>query len=124
MSGKSREEWFRSFPDLPNGIPSHDTFGDVFSRPDPEQFQSCFVERTQAASLPPGAAAAMDGRTVRRSHGRGAGRWAIRLVSAWASVNTLTPGQVGTEEKSNGTTAIPRLPEMPELNGCIVAAAS
>ena len=92
----------------------------MFSRPDPEQFQSCFVERTQAASLPPGAAAAMDGRTVRRSRGRGAGRWAIRLVSAWASVNTLTPGQVRTEEKSNGTTAIPRLPEMPELNGCIV----
>ena len=62
----------------------------------------------------------MDGRTVRRSRGRGAGRRAIRLVSAWASANALTPGQVGTEEKSNGTTAIPRLPEMPELNGCIV----
>ena len=39
MFGRSKEEWFNSFLDLPNGIPSHDTFGDVFSRLDPEQFQ-------------------------------------------------------------------------------------
>ena len=47
MFGRSKEEWFRTFLDLPNGIPSHDTFGDVFSRLDPEQFQKCFVEWTQ-----------------------------------------------------------------------------
>ena len=43
MFGKSKEEWFRSFLDLPNGIPSHDTFGDVFSRLDPDRFQECFM---------------------------------------------------------------------------------
>ena len=41
MFGRSKEEWFKSFLELPNGIPSHDTFGDLFSRLDPEQFQSC-----------------------------------------------------------------------------------
>ena len=121
MFGKSKEEWFRTFLDLPNGIPSHDTFGDVFSRLDPEQFQSCFVEWTQAvAALLPGEVVAIDGKTVRRSHDRRAGRQAIHLVSAWASANTLTLGQVKTEEKSNEITAIPRLLEMLELGGCLV----
>ena len=83
LFGKSKEEWFRTFLDLPNGIPSHDNFGEVISRLDPEQFQQCFVEWTQAvAVLLPGEVVAIDGKTVRRSHDRGAGRGAIHLVSA------------------------------------------
>ena len=129
MFGKGKEGWFRTFLDLPNGIPSHDTFGEVFSRLDPEQFQQCFMEWTQAvADLLPGEVVAIDGKpvlseaegTVRRSHDKRAGRGAIHLVSASASVNTFTLGQVKTEEKSNEITAIPRLLEMLELNGCIV----
>ena len=121
MFGKSKEEWLRSFLDLPNGIPSHDTFGDVFSRLDPEQFQRCFVEWTQAvAALLPGEVVAIDGKAVRRSHDKRAGKQAIHLVSAWASANTLTLGQVKTEEKSNEITETPRLLEMLELGGCIV----
>ena len=121
MFGKSKEEWFRTFLDLPHGIPSHDTFGDVFSRLDPEQFQRCFMEWTQAVSaLLPGEVVAIDGKTVRRSHDKRAGKQAIHLVSAWASANTLTLGQVKTEEKSNEITAIPKLLEMLELSGCIV----
>ena len=121
MFGKSKEEWFRTFLDLPNGIPSHDTFGEVFARLDPEQFQRCFMEWTQAvADLLPGEVVAIDGKTVRRSHDKRAGKGAIHLVSAWASVNTLTLGQVKTEAKSNEITAIPQLLEMLELSGCIV----
>ena len=70
MFGRSKEEWFRTFLDLPNGIPSHDTFGEVFSRLNPEQFQQCFMEWTQAvADLLPGEVVAIDGKAVRRSHG-------------------------------------------------------
>ena len=55
MFGKSKEEWLKTFLELPHGIPSHDTFGDVFSRLDPEQFQDCFIAWTQAmAQLLPG----------------------------------------------------------------------
>ena len=79
MFGKSKEEWFRSFLDLPNGIPSHDTFGDVFSRLDPDRFQECFMEWSQAvADLLPGEVVAIDGKTVRRSHdksGQAASIW-------------------------------------------------
>ena len=121
MFGKSKEEWFRSFLELPNGIPSHDTFGDVFSRLDPERFQECFMEWSQGvAELLPGAVVAIDGKTARRSYDTRAGKGALHLVSAWAAANTLTLGQVSTEEKSNEITAIPRLLELLELHGCIV----
>ena len=76
MFGRSKEEWFKSFLELPNGIPSHDTFGDVFVRLDPEQFQSCFIGWTQeVARLAQGEVVAIDGKTVRRSQtGPGASR--------------------------------------------------
>ena len=121
MFGRSKEEWFRTFLELPNGIPSHDTFGDVFSRLDPERFQECFMEWSQGvAELLPGEVVAIDGKTARRSYDSRAGKGALHLVSAWASANTLTLGQVSTEEKSNEITAIPKLLELLELKGCIV----
>ena len=72
------------------------------------------------ADLLPGEVVAIDGKTVRRSHDKRAGKQAIHLVSAWAAANTLTLGQVKTDQKSNEITAIPRLLELLELNGCIV----
>ena len=121
LFGKSKLEWFQTFLELPHGIPSHDTFGDVFSRLDPEQFQQCCMAWTQAVSdLVPREVVSIDGKTVRRSHDRNAGKRAIHLVSAWASANTLTLGQVKTTEKSNEITAIPQLLQMLELQGCIV----
>ena len=54
MFGKIKEEWFRTFLELGNGIPSHDTFGDVFSRLDPDGFQECFMEWSQGWPLLPG----------------------------------------------------------------------
>ena len=121
LFGRSKEEWFRTFLELPGGIPSHDTFGEVFSRIDPEQFQSCFMEWTrQVAHLAQGEVVAIDGKTVRRSHDRWRNRKAIHLVSAWASANDMTLGQVKTEEKSNEITAIPQLLELLALRGCIV----
>ena len=121
MFGRSKEEWFRTFLELPGGIPSHDTFGEVFSRLNPEQFQSCFMDWTrEVAQLVQGEVVAIDGKTVRRSHDRSQGRRAIHLVSAWASANTMTLGQVKVGDKFNEITAIPRLLELLALRGCIV----
>ena len=122
LFGKSKLAWFQSFLELPRGIPSHDTFGDVFARLDPVQLQNCFVSWTQAiAELLPGEVVAIDGKTARRSYDRAGKKGAIHMVSAWATQQSLTLGQVKTDEKSNEITAIPQLLELLDLNGCIVA---
>jgi len=121
LFGNCKEEWFNSFLELPNGIPSHDTFGDVFARLYPEQFQLCFMEWVQAvAQLTQGEVVAIDGKTVRRSHDRTSGKQAIHMVNVWASSNGLALGQTRVEEKSNEITAIPKLLQLLELAGCIV----
>jgi predicted transposase YbfD/YdcC len=119
--GDSKEEWLRTFLKLPNGIPSHDTFGRVFALLDPRQFAECFSEWTQSLRRSiPREVVAIDGKTVRRSHDRARGKSAIHMVSAWASENGLVLGQIKTDEKSNEITAIPALLRALELGGCIV----
>ncbi len=121
LFGRSKLAWFQSFLELPHGIPSHDTFGDVFARLDPVQLQNCFISWTQAiAELLPGEVVAIDGKTARRSYDHAGNKGAIHMVSppeAEATQNNLTLGQVKTEEKPNEITSIPQLLE---LHGCIV----
>jgi predicted transposase YbfD/YdcC len=119
--GNDKLDWFRTFLSLPNGIPSHDTFGDVFARIDPDEFQNGFLSWVQTiAQLLPGEVIPIDGKALRRSHDRTAGKHAIHMVSAWASSNRLVLAQVKVDEKSNEITAIPALLELLALNGCIV----
>jgi len=119
--GKAKEAWLRTFLELPHGIPSHDTFGRVFARLDPEAFQRSFINWVQALSeLTEGQVIAVDGKTLRRSHDETLGKAAIHMVSAWATANHLVLGQLKVADKSNEITAIPTLLQLLELNGCIV----
>jgi len=119
--GKAKESWFKTFLVLPNGIPSHDTFNRVFNRLDPNEFQRSFLSWISAVSeLIHGQVIAIDGKVLRRSHDRGAGKSAIDMVSAWATENHLVLGQVKVDEKSNEITAIPKLLKALEISGCIV----
>ena len=119
--GKAKEAWLRTFLELSHGIPSHDTFGRVFARLDPEAFQRSFINWVQAISeLTEGQVIAVDGKTLRRSHDATLGKAAIHMVSAWATANHLVLGQLKVADKSNEITAIPALLQLLELNGCIV----
>lgn len=118
--GKEKEEWLKTILELPNGIPSHDTLGRVFSRLDPVQFEACFFEWVQSLTESIEGVIAIDGKTLRRSHDKTNGKKALHLVSAWASENRLVLAQVAVDKKSNEITAIPLLLRQLSLSGCIV----
>lgn len=118
---QAKYHWLKTFLELPNGIPSHDTFGDVFARLDPEQLQQCFLAWVRSVSqLTHGEVIAIDGKTLRRSYDSGDNKGAIHMVSAWASHNRLVLGQRKVEEKSNEITAIPELLKVLSIGGCII----
>jgi predicted transposase YbfD/YdcC len=118
--GTTKRAWLATFLDLPNGIPSHDTFGRVFARVDPEQFQHSFLTWVQALQRVRADLIAIDGKTHRGSHDRPNGKAALHLVSAWATENRLVLGQVAVDDKSNEITAIPVLLDLLDLHGATV----
>jgi len=128
--GKLKQTWLRTFLALPNGIPSHDTFGRVFRLLDPDELRRCFLTWVRAVVAAPGETGepgtlgqqvvAVDGKTLRRSHDRRAGKEALHLVSAWAAESGLVVGQVATDTKSNEITAIPALLRLLALEGATV----
>ena len=100
---------------------SHDTFGRVFARLDPVQFEACFTEWVRAVNeVMEGQVVAIDGKTIRRSHDRRADKSAIHMVSAWASANRLVLGQIRVDDHSNEITAIPELLRTLDVSGCTV----
>lgn len=120
--GHAKETWLRTFLELEHGIPSHDTFGRVFRHLNPEVFETCFRNWTQAVRKQiDGEVIPFDGKCVRGSHDGYLGKAAIYIVSAWASRNRLVLGQGKVEEKSNEITAIPELLGVLDVAGCIVS---
>lgn len=119
--GIAKQEWLETFLELPNGIPSHDTFERMFARLRPEQLQQCFLNWVQAVfNISDGQLINLDGKTLRGSYDRGGKQGMIHMVSAWASQNRLVLGQRKVNEKSNEITAIPELLKVLDLNGAVV----
>ena len=119
--GHAKEEWLKTFLLLPNGIPSHDTFGHVFSLLNPETFENCFCNWINSLAVDvAGEIIAIDGKTLRGAHNRKRGQKALHLISAWAANQHIVSGQVRTEEKSNEIEAIPSLLNMIDVSGSIV----
>jgi predicted transposase YbfD/YdcC len=118
---RAKEAWFRQFLKLENGIPSHDTFGDVFAKIDCEAFQTRFMHWVESVfRVAKGQVVALDGKTLRGSHQRGAGKEAIHLVNAWAVSNGIVLGQRKVDGKTNEITAIPELLRLLDVSGCLV----
>ena len=117
--GKAKEQWFKTFLELPGGIPSHDTFGRVFSLLDPREFEKCLMGWIRSFMGGPDIVA-IDGKTLRRSHDRTNGQSAVHMVNVWAVRHGLILGQLKTDKKSNEINAIPELMKTLDLQGCIV----
>ena len=119
--GKSKANWLAQFLELKRGIPSHDTFGDVFAMIDGDAFQRSFVRWVQGVfTVTEGQVISIDGKTARRSHDKAIGKDAIHMVSAWACANGITLAQRKVDDKSNEIKAIPALLELLHIKGCLV----
>lgn len=119
--GNSKVTWLKTFLELPNGIPSHDTFGRVFGMIDAQQFQLAFWEWVWAVNdIVQGQIVNIDGKCLRGSDDQKLGKRAIYMVSAWAAENEIVLGQRKVEQKSNEIIAIPELLKLLNLSGCIV----
>jgi predicted transposase YbfD/YdcC len=124
LFGRSKEKWLSTFLELPGGIPSHDTFGRVFSLLDPEAFERCFLAWMSAlVELSGGRLIAVDGKSIRRSFEHAWDKSGmVHMVSAMLSQgdNRIVFGQVAVEDKSNEITAIPKLLDLMDLRGAVV----
>ena len=119
--GNRKKKWLSKFLDLSSGIPSHDTFNTVLGSLKSHVFEQCLLTWiTSLHEISSGELIAIDGKTLRRSHDRSSSKAAIHMVSAWATKNHISLGQVCVDEKSNEITAIPKLLELVEVHGAFV----
>jgi predicted transposase YbfD/YdcC len=119
--GRSKRKFLEKFLDLSAGIPSHDRFNAIFRALKPAEFEKCLLNWIVALhEVTDGQVVAIDGKTLRRSFDTASGKAAIHMVSAWATANHISLGQIVVDEKSNEITAIPKLLEMLELSGALV----
>ena len=123
--GRRKADFFRTILELPHGIPAHDTFNRVLALLKPEALQECLLNwlrsvRDEAGDTQVERHIAIDGKSLRRTFDRAAGRNMLHLVSAWSTANGITLGQVAVDEKSNEITAIPRLLAAVDIRGATV----
>jgi predicted transposase YbfD/YdcC len=119
--GRAKRKFLERFLDLDAGIPSHDRFNAIFRAIKPAEFEKCLLRWITALhEVTDGQVVAIDGKTLRRSFDAASSKAAIHMVSAWATANSISLGQVVVDQKSNEITAIPKLLEMLELSGALV----
>lgn len=116
-----KRDWLAKFLDMSSGVPSHDRFNAVFAALKPAEFEQCLLSWiTSLHEITGGQIVAIDGKTLRRSYDKASSKSAIHMISAWATANSVSLGQMVVDEKSNEITAIPKLLEMLEISGCLV----
>lgn len=119
--GKAKKSWFDELLGLENGIPSHDTFGNVFAAINTQKFSECFSRWVaDLTELSGENIIAIDGKCLRLSMDKASNKAAIYMVSAWATENQLVLGQQKVDEKSNEITAIPKLLLQLDITGAVV----
>ena len=119
--GRLKQEWLSQFLDLKEGIPSHDRFNAILAAIKPAEFEACLSSWITALhEISDGQIIAIDGKTLRRSFDTANSKSAIHMVSAWATANHISLGQVTVDDKSNEITAIPKLLKILDVSGSLV----
>jgi predicted transposase YbfD/YdcC len=118
---RQKRTWLAKILDLSSGIPSHDRFNAIFKAIKPVEFERCLLGWiTSLHELTAGQLVAIDGKTLRQSFDKADAKSAIHMVSARATANHISLGQVVVDQKSNEITAIPKLLELLDVSGCLV----
>ena len=115
--GKAKLDFFKTFLELPNGIPDEKTFARVFSFINPQELTKSLNQWLNEAGEPGGREINLDGKAICGSSCKSRGKKAVHIVSAWVGAQDLVLGQLATEEKSNEITAIPELLDSLEVAG-------
>ncbi len=118
--GEAKQDWLKTFLELPNGIPSHDTFNRLFAALDPVELERCFAAWIRSvAEISQGQVVSIDGKRLCGSgeHGK---KSIVHMVSAWSGANNMVLGQCKVDDKSNEITAIPALLNVLMVKGCII----
>jgi len=116
--------WLKTLIHLPNGVPSHDTFGRVLSMLDPEGFERCLLQWVASLVDASGQQALhIDGKTLRHSFDKASSTAAVHMVSVWASKVQCALAQVAARNKdknANEITTIPQVLDLIVLSGAVV----
>lgn len=118
---KAKQQWFQRYLKLEHGIPSHDTFGRVFSRLDTGEFLTAmhaWVDRFAGALRDRGIA--IDGKVLRGSFDRASGKDPLHTITAFATDTQLVLRQMAVDDKSNEIPAVPQLLKLLDLSGSVV----
>lgn len=117
--GRQKESWLKTFLDLPNGMPGHDTYRRFFMKVNPKKLEQCFIEWIKAVcDIAEGRIISIDGKCLRGSKGDNPSF--VHMVSAWCNTNNMVLAQEKVDDKSNEITAIPALLDILVLKGCLV----
>jgi predicted transposase YbfD/YdcC len=119
---RQKRAWLATILDMSNGVPSHDRFNALFKAIKPDEFERCLLSWvTSLHEITAGQLVAIDGKTLRQSFDKADAKSAIHMVSAWATANHISLGQVVVDQKSNEITAIPKLLDLLDVSGCMVS---
>lgn len=121
--GRQRQEWLKTFLELPHGAPSHDTFGEVFSRLNPDAFEACFQAwMASLVEISGGKLVAIDGKSIRRAFESAWDRSSMsHMVSAFVAANSMVFAQQKTDGKGQELSAIEKLLDLLDLRGAVVS---
>lgn len=119
--GRHRLHWLKGFLELPNGIPSHQTFCRLFSLIPAEALLDCFIQWSAATTqIHANDIIAIDGKTVRNSHHDRIGKKPLHLINAYLTTQGITLGAIKTPDKSNEIKGIPPLLKALNIEGSVI----